>query len=105
MNQSKQILIRLPEAEHAALAVKAKASRISVQRFIREAMSKLQPSTHDAYLRLENLLLARISTQLAAIAERCQNLQDPTGAVHVIAHLVSIEEELRKRAVARRSVC
>ena len=60
---------------------------------------------YAAYRRLETLLLGRISSQLAAIAECSQSLQDKMIALDVIARLIGIEAELRERAAVRQNVC
>lgn len=96
MASTKQILIRVTNEQHEALAKKASVAGVSVPSLIRDHLNRIKVAESRTYARLEQLLLARIGTQLEIVAEQCRNHDDKAMVLEIIACLTGIERELNQ---------
>jgi hypothetical protein len=95
MLRSRQILIRVSDAEYQTLATKAGVAGVSIPSLIREQIGRVRAMDNGKYLRLEQLLLTRIGTHLEIVAERCRNHDEKIAVMDIMARLIAIERELQ----------
>ena len=105
MATSKQILIRVSDEQHRALAEKARVAGVSIPALIRDHLDRINVAESRRYLRLEQILLARMGTQLEIVAEQCRNHNDKVAVLDILARLIAIERELQCWNEKRRIVC
>lgn len=95
MPKTKQILVRVSEDEHRALAAKAKVAGVSIPFLIRDQIDRVHATENSNHVRLEKLLLVRIGIQMDRMAEQCGGQNDKLAVLEILARLIGIERELR----------